>query len=419
MTPLQQLQIRESEIRSQISEEFLKEGGPDQETLAQLTTEMQELQPQIRAALLIADNQETVTPREEIEEDQEARELRELTERSSIARYVLPLSENRHVTGAEAELQQAYQLEETMMPIDMLVDPPQPQEEQQRADAVTTVAAAARDFGRQANILDRVFTRTIAARLGVRMSMVPVGQSNYPVMLTGTTAAMRNIGTEQDAVAATFTGFNLSPTRLHSRYMFENIDRYRMRGYEEQLRSDIRMVMSDAMDDQIINGNGTAPNVSGFLNELAAPANPSAVTTWSQYYKNFSDQVDGINAYMISDITAVLGSETWSYAETLFRTGATDNGPRESAADYSRRRIGGYTVSSRIPDPTSNIQTNILALTSYPGTNAVCPMWRGVSLLRDPYTESQKDRTILSVTAYWNFKIIRETGYKLWKTRVA
>lgn len=418
MTPLQQLQLRESELRTAIGDGLLAE-NPDQDKLASLTEEMRDLQVQIRAALVTADAQEVITPREEVQEDSEARELRSLVERSSIIRYVQPLSEGRHPEGAEAELQQAYQLDSSEMPIDMLLPPDEPEAEEQRADAVTTVAAVARDFGRQATILDRVFTRTVARRLGVRMSMVPVGQSNYPVMLTGTTASMRNIGTEQDAVAATFTGFNLGPLRLHSRYMFENIDRYRMRGYEEQLRSDIRMVMSDAMDDQIINGNGTAPNVSGFLDELTAPGNPSAVTSWSDYYKTFSDQIDGINAYMIGDVTALLGSETWSYAETLFRTGTTDNGPRESAADYARRRIGGYTVSSRIPAAASNIQTNILALTSYPGMNAVCPMWRGVSLLRDPYSESAKDRTILSVTAYWNFKIIRETGYKLWKTKVA
>ena len=413
MTPLQQLQLRQSEVRQEIADRLL-DPEPDNETLANLTQEMRDIETRIQAALVSVE--EVITPREEIQADSEQRELDAIYQRASILRFINPLSQGRRVDGAEHELQAALQVTEEQMPIDMLLPP---ESEEQRADAATSVAATARDFGRQATILDRVFTRTVAARLGVRMAMVPPGESNYPVMLTGTTAAMRNIGTMQDAVAATFQGFSLSPIRLHARYLFENVDQFRLRGYEEQLRADIRAVMSDAMDEQIINGDGTAPEVSGFLHELTAPANPGAVTTWSQYYSAFSDKIDGINAYMISDVIALLGSQTFSYGETLFRTGTTDNGPRASAADYVRSRLGGYTVSSRIPAAVSNIQTNILALTSYPGENAVCPMWRGISLLRDPYTNSQADRTVLSVTAYWNFKIIRETGYALWKTRIA
>ena len=414
MTPLQQLQLRQSELRQEIADRLL-DPEPDNETLANLTQEMRDIETRIQAALVSVE--EVITPREEIQADSEQRELDAIYQRASILRFINPLSQGRRVDGAEHELQAALQVTEEQMPIDMLLPPES--EEQQRADAATSVAATARDFGRQATILDRVFTRTVAARLGVRMAMVPPGESNYPVMLTGTTAAMRNIGTMQDAVAATFQGFSLSPIRLHARYLFENVDQFRLRGYEEQLRADIRAVMSDAMDEQIINGDGTAPEVSGFLHELTAPADPGAVTTWSQYYSAFSDKIDGINAYMISDVIALLGSQTFSYGETLFRTGATDNGPRASAADYVRSRLGGYTVSSRIPAAVSNIQTNILALTSYPGENAVCPMWRGISLLRDPYSNSQADRTVLSVTAYWNFRIIRETGYALWKTRIA
>lgn len=416
MTPLQQLQLRQSEVRAEIADRLL-DPEEDTERLENLTKEMRDLETRIQAALVSIE--EVVTPREELEQDSEQRELETIYQRASILRYIDPLSEGRRVSGAEHELQSGLGISDEQMPIDMLLPPGPAPEEQQRADAATSVAAAARDFGRQATILDRVFTRSVAMRLGVRMAMVPPGESNYPVMLTGTTAEQRNIGTMQDAVAATFTGFSLSPTRLHARYLFENIDKYRLRGYEEQLRSDIRAVMTDAMDDMVINGDGTAPEPNGFLSELTSPADPGAVTTWGQFYKTFSDQIDGINAYMISDVIALLGSETFSYAEGLFRTGATDNGPRESAADYVRMKLGGYTVSSRIPAAASNIQTNILALTSYPGENAVCPVWRGVSLLRDPYSNSQADRTVLSVTMYWNFKIIRETGYSLWKTKVA
>ena len=42
------------------------------------------------------------------------------------------------------------------------------------------------------------------------------------------------------------------------------------------------------MDNQIINGNGTAPNVSGFLIELTAPTRPSAADSFSSYISKFT-----------------------------------------------------------------------------------------------------------------------------------
>ena len=45
--------------------------------------------------------------------------------------------------------------------------------------------------GSQASVLERVFTRSIAARLLVSMPSVPVGSANYPIMTSWTTAAMK------------------------------------------------------------------------------------------------------------------------------------------------------------------------------------------------------------------------------------
>ena len=83
--------------------------------------------------------------------------------------------------------------------------------------------------------------------------------------------------------------------------------------------------------------------------------------------------------------------------------------------------MGGLTVTSRLPAATgaNKIQTNIMALTSYPGRNAVAPVWRGVEMIRDPYTNAASGRIRLTVVSYWSFKILRETGWQLWKARTA
>ena len=60
-----------------------------------------------------------------------------------------------------------------------------------------------------------------------------------------------------------------------------------------------------------------------------------------------------------------------------------------------------------------------MALTSYPGRNAIAPVWRGVEMIRDPYTSASKAQVRLTLIAFFSFKILRETGWQLWKARTA
>lgn len=290
---------------------------------------------------------------------------------------------------------------------------------EQRADTATTVAAAARTSGSQASVLARVFSKSIAAMNKVSMPMVEVGQANFPILSGGTTASMVNAGTAKDASAATFTGFSLDPVRLSARYVFRYEDVAKLRNYESVLRRDLTATMTDAMDDQVVNGDGSAPNVSGFLNELTAPSDPGAATTWNEWLKAHTDQVDGLNAYRLSDLICTIGQASFSYLETLFRTGAQDNGPRASAQEYVSGRGGGSMVSSRIPALASNIQLGLIAKTSYPGRNAIAPIWRALELIRDPYTRASQGEVALTALMLWNFKVLRETGWALVKVRTA
>lgn len=169
------------------------------------------------------------------------------------------------------------------------------------------------------------------------------------------------------------------------------------------------------MDNQIINGNGTAPNVTGFFSELPAVDDPGNATAYADYVSVFGDSVDGLNAYALGDLRSVVGAETFRNMLASYRTATSD----VPALEFLRARVGGISVSSRIPAAASNVQTNILALTSYPGRNAVAPVWRGIELIRDPYTLAGKGQVRLTVLSFFNFKILRETGWKLWKTKLA
>ena len=417
---LQKLQLRQSELRSQIGELLDKEERSDEDRskLTELSREMRSLEGDLQAALLIEEEPKEETRETGKGEDGETKELDGLLRRASILPYMSEAISGRDCDGVEHEVRSGLLGDAArggLVPMEMLLDP----EMEQRADAATTVAAAARTPGSQASVLQRVFTKSIAAMNKVSMPMVEVGQANFPILSGGTTASMVNAGTAKDATAATFTGFSLDPVRLSARYVFRYEDVAKLRNYESVLRRDLTAAMTDAMDDQVVNGDGSAPDVSGFLNELTAPADPGAATTWNEWLKAHTDQVDGLNAYRLSDLICTIGKEAFSYLETLFRTGAQDNGPRASAQEYVSSRIGGGMVSSRIPAPSSNIQLGLIAKTSYPGRNAVAPIWRALELIRDPYTRASQGEVALTAIMLWNFKILRETGWALVKVRTA
>ena len=414
MTRLQKLQLRQSELRTEMGTLLDKDASErtdeERSKLDAATKEMRALEGDIQAALLIEDKPKAYPT----SGDAERRELAELESRSSVLPFLVEAATGAPATGAEHEYRAGILGDEArpgLLPIDLLSEPVP----EQRADAATTVAAAATADGSQAAVLQRVFTRSIAARLGVSMPMVPVGSANYPILSSGHSPAMKNAGTAHDATAATFTGFTLDPVRLTGRYVFRIEDAAKLRSYESVLRRDLSAAMSDAMDDQVLNGNGSAPNVNGFLSELDAATNPSAATTWASFWKTFTDRVDGLNAYNLSDLRAIVGEESASHAYSLFRGNNTET----SAYEYVRERIGGLSVSSRIPDPSSNIQTGIIALTSYPGRNAVAPVWRGMELIRDLYTGAASGEVAITAHMLWNFKVLRETGWKLFKVRTA
>ena len=122
---------------------------------------------------------------------------------------------------------------------------------------------------------------------------MPVGSSNYPVLSAGVSPANAAGSGAANQTAATLTANVLDPTRLTAEYLirYEDLNKFRM--MEEALRNDLQGAMTEAADAQIIAGDGTSPNVSGFGNALTAPDNPSAVADFAAYASTRAKQVDG------------------------------------------------------------------------------------------------------------------------------
>ena len=87
-----------------------------------------------------------------------------------------------------------------------------------------------------------------------------------------------------DSELAVFTTETLSPKRLQGRYRWTLEEAATIGAtLEDAFRQDLRDAISAAMSSAAINANGTAPNVSGFLANITAPTDPTAVSVFADY----------------------------------------------------------------------------------------------------------------------------------------
>lgn len=374
-----------------------------------LTREIRHLEVRYRAAVLAEEEED----RQAADGDPNApnARLRELEGRCSVTAFMAEAVSDRNIDGAEAEYRQE-QLGEAgqpgMMPIELLDSGETGAEER----AVTPVADAATGLGSQADILPRIFTRSVAGGLGVSMPSVPMGTRTWPIFASGTTASMQDPSGEQAAVAGSFRGETLGPLRLTGSYEFRVEDLQLLRGLEDALRTDLRMVLSDKMDDQVINGTGAAPQVDGMIggDGVAAPAAPGAAAfPYANFVAAFTAGVDGYHSYGIGDIRAVIGHHTYGHAETLYRADNTD----DTVYAVMQRRSGGIRVTNRMPTvlAAGKGQEAIFARAAFPGTTAVAPIWNAVQMIRDPYSLATQGEVRITMLMLWNFKVLRTAAF--------
>ena len=441
MTEVQKVQLRQSEVREKLNALGGVEAPSDEQVaeLRKLSDEYGKLEVRYRALLQGADEGDKAKgdkakgdkakgdkakgdgteQRAGDDGDAEERALRALQGRVELRAYLQAAMDGSELHGAEAEFNKALGIGSgsgaVQVPWEALLPPgwsPEQRAVERRQD-VATVPADSMHTENMQPILARVFQRTTAAFLGITMPMASIGERRYPVMTGGTTASMQSAGGEVDAAAASYTVTSIEPTRLTARYLFRVEDLAMVAGLEGSLRGDLRDVMGDELDRQLLTGNGTAPNLAGVFDDdsgLAAPAEPSTEATVETYIDTVTEQVDGTNAYSTGDVRLLIGTNTLRHAAKKFISG-TDT----SALEYIRRLSGGYRVSARVPALASKKQEGMAVRMN--GV-AVAPVWPTLSLIRDVYSGAAKGEVALTAIALYGFKIVRTNGWVRFKLQV-
>ena len=353
---------------------------------------------------------------EEDEDDSEADELLSLYKQADPARYIQLSVEEKPLDGVEAELNAAMQMSDSgKLPIGLLL--PRHQmipDDEQLADVVTAITTET--TVNTSPIAARIFKATAAGLMGFQMPTVQSGKQRYPYMTGGTTASVVARGTSVDAAAATIAVVDITPVALQASYVLDR-DTILQNGAEVRtlLESDLRDVMGDALDDEILAGDGASPTRRKGLFPFISTASPSTgnddtATSWAEAEAIAAEFVDGKHFMEDTGARMLIGPDTYKYLRKLYQ--ASVNRPNALASI----RADGVTVfvRDRVPAKVAKsgsrgeYQDSIYA-SQRGAQRVVIPVWNDMDLLVDPYSSGRKRSVELTFFMYFGLGY-RETA---------
>lgn len=429
MTSAQKLAVRLSELTTRINElNALDDLTEEQRNeLDGIRTEYATKAAQHRAALTLEGEEEARMrgdfPAGGNGGDGEGAEVRALLGRVRLDHYLQCATRNG-IDGAPRELNEALKLPlvgkhgGVAVPWDMLRTAETRARNAGDSEMRAFTTTSASDGSTiQRPILQELFAPGVFDILGCRVDSVPVGMSEWLVISGNIAPAQKKEGTAAGAaVAASFTTATLKPKRLTAETEYTHELGASVADIENQLRINLMASMRNKMADILV--NGIAPTqqnperIEGFLAELTDPSAPSAVAKYADYGSLHAKGVDGIHAEMETQVSGLLGIETYQHAATVYQAGSG-----ESGTEALKRRSMSCVASAHIPDPASNVQQGILHAAGPNGGgimrgDSVAAMWPTLEIVMDRYSQASQGVKLTAITL-WDAKVaLRSAAYK-------
>ncbi|MCY4510668.1 MAG: hypothetical protein OXG35_27470 [Acidobacteria bacterium] len=167
----------------------------------------------------------------------------------------------------------------------------------------------------------------------------------------------------------------------------------------------------------MINGDGSAPNVNGLINQLTDPTDPGSVSDFAAFLANAANQIDGLWASMLTEIGIVVNVDAYRLSARSFRANSSDL----SFSDYARQALGGWWTNKRMPATASTIARGIVYRMGRPGLRTACdPTWGTISV-DDIYTDSRSGQRNFTVHSLVGDRVllVQPDAYGLVEYKVA
>ena len=424
MTTKQRLETRASEIRQRLNEIAGLEGEAFTSEIRgeadALTSEFTDVETRLRAAILAEPDPVVTAATEGM--DAETRERLELRGRASFGRMLIGLVSGRGVLdGPEAEYRASCGVnDEGLIPLDLFeVDRPQA-ETRAITPAPTTGTGVT-----VAPVQPWVFSESIAPRLSIDMPSVGSGGYSEMTISTALQPSPEPKGDAADGTAAALTPITATARRISARLSLaiEDIANVGQANFESALRAHTSMALSNALDNQTINGNGTAPNIEGLIAQLTDPTDPTAVAAFDDFVAAFADQVDGLWASMPSEVAIVANVDSYKLSAKTFRdgTGGQSRAGEMAFSDYAKAHYGGWFTNARMPATAATIARGIVHRMGRTGMRTAClPTW-GTLSVDDIYSDSASGQRHFSIHVLVGSKvlIVQPDAYDLVEFKVS
>ena len=421
MTKSQRLHVRLSECRQKLNELLGVEARTDEQNaeMETLTAEVSKTEPELRAAIAAEpDPDATVIPTG----DPETRERLELRAKSSFGGFLGAALSGRLPGGAEREYQEACKVPAGHVPFDLWEgDRPRPDPELRAVTAAPTTGTGVN----VAPIQPFIFSPSIAPRLGVDMPSVPSGGYSEMTITTALPAAAKAKGDNADDTAGVLTPLTANPRRISARMSvsLEDVAQIGQANFEAALRANVSMALSDAYDDQCINGNGTSPNVEGLIDQLTDPTNPTDTVDFDAFVAAFANALDGLWASEVGEVSIVANVDAYKLSAKTFRdgSGGQSHAGEVAFSDYAKAHYGGWWTNKRMPATASMIARGIVYRMGRMGMRTAChPTW-GTVAIDDIYTSSRSGQRHFTVHALVGDKVllVQPAAYSLVEFKVA
>ncbi|MDE0064189.1 MAG: hypothetical protein OXP09_11915 [Gammaproteobacteria bacterium] len=386
---IREIEARRSEINETLSELRKEENLSDEQLnkRSSLNDELIELEQRYRSEVEAFNEAEAEAQRRLNDgTDAESRALRRTIENIDLGEYCERQLGQQEPAGAAAEMQKHFNLDGRSLPIDFFLQLETraatipTEHEQNQAAAVQPVRATPAAIG----------------YVGVSSPVVPAGVQSFVYFESIGSVSTPAKGAKVEQSDPVLKSKEQTPQAIQQRTSIAREDLLMLPSADSSVRQLLSGNLADKIDVQILREHSEAFFGSG--SDLAAATAATAQADFAAYQSLVydADIVDGKHAGTVADVRLLVNPDTYAHAASKYRT----NQSEQSALAALTAASGGVRVSANMP-ATASKKAPVLVMKGSHNRSAISAVWRGVSLLVDPYSASDAREVILDATMYF------------------
>jgi len=390
MLESKKIELRRSEVRQELAALAAKPEPTEDEvrSMESLDLEYRTLETRQRAAL-IAEDEERREAAGELE-TRDSREWDDLVAGFEMRQALFHLEEGRGFTGKTAEVV------EEMRSVGGYRGVPIPLAAMLETRAGETVAGGTPNPMQTMPIVDRLFSQTVAGRMGVATINISQGEREYPVVSSSIAAGWADGELANVAGPTAFTTVDKALAPDSNFGVQLKMSRKAMKqsgaGLEAAMRRDMLNAMQVGLDKAVFLGSGASGEPLGIIPGAATYGITSTAIDAAPTYGAFRAAAVRFMlanaAASPADVRLLMRPEVWSELDgTVF-----DSGSGVTEWDrLSSAMPNTATTSNALDAPTGSPEASSALMTTTAGglPPAFLAIWGGIDLVKDIYADAQ------------------------------